>query len=265
MTKSKEHKMGGRMSGTFIRAVVFTGISALAQAASAGVVILNHDEWTLSNYGFAQAPASTTQFVGNLAAALNTNGGACNLLVYSSNFGLTGSSLNAALNGAGCSVTYSAGTFDLPTLSAYDGVLLADDQYNYNASTLASFVNAGGNVYIAAGTGHDNEDTMWDSFTHQFGLDFGPSYNGIRGLLPISSTSPLFAGVTELYFNNGNSVSLWDDDPEAQLIVSLGDQGLFGDYTPSRINPSSTVPEPGTLALLAFGFGVVAFRRRKAG
>src|SRR6516165_7547225 len=82
-------KMGGRRSGTSIRASVFAGALAVAQAASAGEIILNHDEWTLTDYGFAQAPASTTAFAQNLAAQLNSNGGPCNLLVYSDNFGLT--------------------------------------------------------------------------------------------------------------------------------------------------------------------------------
>ena len=256
--------MGSRTSGTFIRASVFAGALVLAQAASAGVVILNHDEWTLTDYGFAQAPASTTAFAQNLAAQLNSNGGPCNLLVYSDNFGLTGSSLNTAFAGAGCSVTYSTGAFNSSTLSGYDGVLLGSFQYSYNASVLASYVNAGGNVYIAGGTGTPNEDTIWDSFTHPFGLDFGPSYDGIAGLIPISSSNPLFAGVTELYFNNGNSVSLDGDNPGAQIVVSLGDNGLFGEYdTPPQRANAEAVPEPATLTLLGAGLFAIGLRRRK--
>ena len=115
---------------------------------------------------------------------MNRNGGACNLLVQSNNFGLTGSALNAALG---------ARTAPLPTVSARsapaslseydDGVLLAGDQTGYDADTLASYVNAGGSVYIAGGTASImSEEEAWDSFTHQFGLDFGPSYNGITGV-----------------------------------------------------------------------------------
>src|SRR6185295_13424677 len=149
--------MRRRTAGNLFRATAFAGALALAQAATAGQVILDNDEWTLTDYGFAQAPASTTNYAHNLASTMNSDGGACNLLIHSNNFGLTGSALNAALIGSGCTVTYSLSPFTSATLSGYDGVLLAGNQTGYDANALASYVNAGGSVYIAGGTGVGNE------------------------------------------------------------------------------------------------------------
>jgi len=235
----------------------------LVSAASAGRIIANNDEWTLSNYGFATAGAGpTTTFAQNVASYMNSDGGPCTLLIYSNNSYLTGSNLNTALTGAGCTVTTSTGAFDAATLAAFDGVFLGGAQFSYNAAVLTTYINSGGSAYIAAGTGSVDDANVWDSFLHGFGLDFGPNYNGISGTIATSGLAPLLSGVSQLYYNNGNTVSLFASNPNAQIITfapsTAARIGLIGVY-----NDVQGVPEPATLALLGLGLAGLGFSRRK--
>lgn len=236
-------------------------LSVLVSApASGGVVIVNHDEWTLSSFG-----VNAAQFGANIANYF-AGGSGGNFLIYSTNFGLDNSTLINAITSAGHTVTVNTGiTFDLPTLSAYTGIFLGGYLGSYNATVLTNYVNNGGKVYLAGGTGSlVNEDTVWDSFLGNFGFDFGTSYNGISGTIAPSPGHPIFAGIGGLLYDNGNTVILTGSTPNAQLIaVQPGTgAGLIGIYEGDP-QPGGEIPEPSTLTLLGLGLLAGGWLRRR--
>jgi hypothetical protein len=231
-----------------------------APALFAGKIVVNHDEWTMSSSG-----VNAAAFAVNVADWFSP-GGPGSFLVYTSNFGLDNSTFTNALTGAGHSVSVNtAALFTLPGLSAYDGVFLGGYAGSYDAAVLTNYVNAGGNVYLMGGTGSiAGEDTFWDGFLNNFGFEFGTSYNGIGGTFAVSSGHPIFSGIPQLFYSNGNTVNLFGVNPYASIVESFNGAGLIGVYDDS--SGLGAIPEPATLgltaaALLALGW---ATRRRRA-
>jgi hypothetical protein len=231
----------------------------------AGRIIVNHDEWTTSNTGYASAGAANAgTFVENVAAFMNVAGGPGNFLVYSANFSFNQSNFLATMAGAGHTVTQDttgATPFNLPTLSAFDGIFLAGNGFSKDDQVLTDYVNAGGSVYISAGTGLGGpaaEAALWNGFLDDFGLAFvGTSYNGCCGNDPVTGTHAILNGVATLYYNNGNTVVLTGGNPNASIIeVGPTGQGLLGVF-------DATVPEPGTFVLMAAGVVAAALLRRR--
>jgi len=215
----------------------------LVAPASAGKIVVNHDEWTMSD-----GQPNAGLFAANIANWFSP-GGPGSFLVYTNNFGVNNTTFLNALAAAGHSVSVNtAASFDLPTLSAYDGIFLGGYLGAYDASVLSSYVNGGGNVYLMGGTaGVANEDTVWDGFLNNFGFDFGASWNGIGGAFAVTSSHPIFAGVASLYYNNGNTVTLFGANPYASIVESYNGAGLIGVYDA----PVGAVPEPATFGLTA--------------
>lgn len=236
-------------------------INTPAQAAK---IIVANDEWTLSDKGFAEAP-DTDIFVKDIAKwfAGDSNG---KFHAYSTNFGLTESSLAATMTGAG--YTWTTGLnikFDLPTLLNYDGIFLAGNPADNDV--LIDYVEQGGNVYIAGGTGLLNgfggEAASWNTFLNHFGLGFAPRYNRIIGNVAINNSYPLMNGVSSLYNNDGSDAVVLDTaNPHTQVIVK---PGLYAVYNSESF---TTVPEAssalGILALGAVGTVSLINRRKKS-
>jgi hypothetical protein len=251
----------------FARSFVLMGLLGLtfAESAYADKIVLANDEWQTSDFGFSQTPAGSTQFALNVANFF-TGGSAGDFLVVSGNFSLTGSSFASTLTGAGHTLVNSSSiagfTFDVATLSAYDGVFLALPP-TVDQSVLTDYVNSGGNVYINGGTGVGGpvfEAAAWNTFLNAFGLNFASTYNGIGGNIPISSSHAVLAGVSSLYQNNGNTINLVGGNPNAQIIQSSSSgAGLYAVYDNSVVS----VPEPSSALFVTSAMaGLLTLRRR---
>ena len=241
-------------------------LCALATTASAfaGKIIVDNDEWTLSNSGFASAGyANATAYAQNAAQFLTGGpaGGTTKIWIDSSNFGLNGSDLRTAL-GAYNLTDAGFSTFTLFNLQSYQAVFLSGDNLTAGEeSALVNYVRGGGSVYVAAGTGvisggAAGEAAQWNAFLNPFSLDLATSYNGINGALAITGASPIFAGVSQLYYIHGNPVRA--TGLGAQIITSdPSGAGLIGTYS------ASTAPEPSTILLAAGALAVLGFRKAK--
>ena len=234
--------------------------------AFADKIVLANDEWQTSQTGFANTPAGSAQFALNVAKFFTGDFGT--FLIVSDNFSLdddVATSLRATMIGAGYGWVDSEDvpgfTLDLATLLTYDGVFFALPP-SVSQTVLVDYVNAGGNVYINGGTGVGgsvSEAAAWNTFLNTFGLNFASSYNGVMGNIPITSSSPVLSGISTLYQNNGNSISLVGGNPYAAIIAtSASGEGLYAVY-----DAPTAVPEPSVLLLLGVGMGALMAKRRR--
>ncbi|WP_208491939.1 DUF6200 domain-containing protein [aff. Roholtiella sp. LEGE 12411] len=202
-----------------------------------GKIVVNCDEWTLSNGGFKQAPDTAT-FVTNIAKWFTGGRSKGKFHAYSTNFGLTESVLAETLTKAG--YTWTVGNnikIDLPTLLTFDGIFLCGD--SADNQVLIDYVKAGGNVYLGAGTGsggQQQEADRWNTFLNAFGFKLVGEYNGISGNQTINSSHPIFAGVKAIYFNNGNPIVDLDPASESNQIIltHANGQGLIAAFAGSE-------------------------------
>lgn len=211
----------------------------LTTSAFAGTVYVNNDEWPLSNSGFASEGATNgTNLAQDAALFLTGATSGAPIWIDSDNFGLTGSDLQTALSAYALTDTGTFTAFTLSTLENYSAVFLGgDDLTGAEETALIAYVNAGGGVYIAAGTGDitggaAGEAAQWNTVLNTFSLNLAPVFNLVEGVFPTDSTSPVLNGVSQIFYDNGNSVNT--TGPGAQIITSTGDNGLIGIYPRSR-------------------------------
>lgn len=226
--------------------------------AQAGNIVIASDDWIFTNTGFSSRPVDTTNFAINVAEFL-TGGTGASIHAYSSYQSLAQSSLTNALNSAGYS--YTTGTdiaFDLATLSHYDALFFGSDIPSAaQLDVLSEYVSNGGGLYIHGGLGHNNPGGTaagWNDFLSQYDLAFGPSFMSLNGAVPISSTYPLFEGVSSLYMVNGHTIT-----GGGVIATTTGGAPLFA---VSEIDEVPVVPAPGAIWLVVAGLGgVLRFRR----
>jgi hypothetical protein len=212
--------------------------------SSGGRIIVANDEWTLSNYGFSNAYADTTQFVKNIANYF-TDGKPGNFLGYSYNYGVTGSQLSQAFQSAGHQWSVNPYVnFTLETLRQYDGVFVGG--FPGDNQVLIDYVNQGGNVYLFAGTAAlstaVNEANTWNQFLNNFGLAYDKKFNDVNGVIPLDAAPhPIFTGISTLFELGGNSIIDLDINDNRGVIVarSADGQGLYAIYDPIFSNSSS--------------------------
>jgi hypothetical protein len=200
-----------------------------AQPLPTGKLVVASDERPLTNLAFTTVP-DTVAFVANLALWF-TDGEAGRFHAYSNNLGLLQSSLAEVMSDEGH--TWTTGTdlpFTIATLLAFDGIFSALNAPGIDLDVLTTYVRGGGSVYIAAGTSQDAKTTtdFWRPFLQRFGLDLEVQINVRSGIVPISSSHPIFAGVTALYHDGGQGVLATDS--RAELIACSDGICLFGAY-----------------------------------
>lgn len=229
-------------------------VSLFALPANSATLVVNGDEWTLSDNGFAQAGvANVDRFVANLVDEFGPS-----IHAFSTNFGFTEPALAAAMAAAGATYTTGLGiAFDLPTLDTFDAILLGGDYLNdAQEAVLASYIAGGGNVYIAAGTGLGGaafEAAQWNDFLAPFGIELGPVYDGPSGVLPVVSADPLLAGVSALFSNGANTIVAGD-------VICCGPDGDLIAVWRSD-DPPGEVPLPASALLLLAGLAGMASTR----
>jgi hypothetical protein len=223
-----------------------------AVEVKAGNIVVGHDVNTLGTF---VAGTNEATFAVNVANFLTAGDATKNLLLFEATPGDGSRDYSpvvlSALSAAGFNVTVT--TNYAMSFNGFNAIFAAEQfpAINFlNNNAMINYVNSGGGVYLAGGVGNDPsvESAGWNTFLNQFGLAFATQYNGINNV-PITSSNPIFAGVTSLNSGDGQSIIDLGTNPNAQIVQFDGNQGVYATV-------SSAVPEPSSFVLLILGAGL---------
>lgn len=215
--------------------VFFLGASVQAQI---GKIVVNWDDWTLSDAGFSP-PNDAGTYVQNIASwFLAANGRTVGSFIgYGTLFHLTGNQLRQAFESAGHTWTVSGESLlSLDSLQKYDGVFLGASPIGNdtaNITALTNYVLSGGNVYIFGGTDFygtiQDDAAVLNAFLYRFGIAVANFADGVVGSPDIDGYHEILLGVTYLYGINGMEIfDLSEADSHNAVVGFYGTEGLVG-------------------------------------
>ncbi len=240
-----------------MKSCFFALTAALFSTAALGAngrIVAIGDEWLLSDQAFTDAPAQAGQLATNVATFF-TGGSPSSFLVCSTAGvvppwgarGVLGLKLKAHMIGLGHTWVIDSSALTLSKLLSYRGVFLCGNagSGDANAPALQQYVNAGGNVFIMAGSGDfassQAEAAAWNNFLGRFGLQFGPTYFGfpspssLLDVPAIPSLNPLGESITLVEWGYGQSVN------DLEPANPLNEIALYANFTGQPQPPASEV------------------------
>ncbi len=215
-------------------AAMLFALTSAACAQQPGRIVVSNDEWTITSYGCTE-PGDGAVFAANVASWFNH--GEIGVFGVWDHYAFNNQPFVDAMTGQGHLLGLLPATITLPVLQQYDGVFLT--AATFPTQLLIDYVEGGGNVYVAAGTGAwfwpDLEADAWNPFLEHFGLKLHNEFNTSGGThMPVSEWHPLFAGVDHLWHDVGQGIfDLVPSNPANRVFVPVPgypEQGHYAAY-----------------------------------